>query len=197
MKKKTQEILNFWFGPDRDDPLKNQQNWWKKDPSFDREIGERFKKDLEKAAAGKYESWRKDPEACLALIILLDQFSRNIYRGLPKAFSQDPLAQKICLKGLGEGLDQKLPPIYRVFFYMPLMHAENQELQWLGVKIFKQLSEDSLDHWKETLQNNHKYALQHAQIIERFGRFPHRNVILGRASTPEELEFLKQPGSSF
>jgi uncharacterized protein (DUF924 family) len=194
---KPEEILLFWFGPDLTDPLQHADNWWKKDPGFDREIRTRFEKDLLRAASGGLDSWKEKPESCLAYIILLDQFSRNIYRDTPKAFSQDPMALQSAIEAVERGLDKEIPEIARTFFYLPLMHCEDREMQRRCVSIFHQLLEEAPTKLKGVLKGNYDYAQRHADIIERFGRFPHRNKILGRPATPEETEFLKGPGSSF
>ena len=178
--KNPQDILDFWFGAAAD-------KWWLHDPDFDAEIRRRFEPTLQAAARGELESWRGQPESCLAYVLLLDQFSRNIYRDTPQAFAQDSRALAASLEGQRRGFDESLPPKQRIFFYMPMMHAEDREIQARCLDAFRRWGgEDNLD-----------YARRHAEIIERFGRFPHRNKILGRESTPEEIEFLKGPNSSF
>lgn len=178
---KIGEILDFWFS--------QPQKWWLKERDFDLTIRNRFEADLVQAVHGRYDPWKKTARGTLALIILLDQFSRNMYRDSPKAFSQDGLALEACKAGMKKGLDTKLSDQERAFFYMPLMHSENLEDQKESLKRFASLG--------EAQSEGNKYALLHYRIIERFGRYPHRNKILGRPSTPEEIEFLKQPGSSF
>ncbi len=191
------EILNFWFGDDLQNPLQQSGKWWKKDPAFDREIKEKFEQDLQRAATGKLEAWKDTEENCLAFVILLDQFSRNIYRDTPKAFAQDPLALQASMEAIEKGLDQRIPLIPRTFLFLPLMHSEDVSMQRRCVELFANLLKDAPPNLKSVLQGNLDYARRHAAIIERFGRFPHRNKVLGRVSTPEEIEFLKQPGSSF
>ncbi|MDP6786849.1 MAG: DUF924 family protein [Rhodospirillales bacterium] len=173
-------ILDFWFVSDG--------LWFKKDDAFDETIRQRFTADYERAAAGESSDWRQTPDGCLALIILLDQFPRNMFRGSARAFATDALAIDVTEAALGRGFDNALPPARRRFVYMPLMHAEDVDHQRRCVDLFAALENDS---------NGLEYAIKHLEIIERFGRFPHRNEVLGRHSTPEELAFLKTPGSSF
>jgi uncharacterized protein (DUF924 family) len=194
---KIKTILSFWFGDDHVQPLKNSELWWKKDPELDREVRERFADDLQRAIRGELDSWKATPEGRLSLILLLDQFSRNIHRDTPQAFSQDPLALELCLDGLKSGMDRKLKPVQRWFFYMPMMHTEDRGIQRRAVETFESLAREAPTPLQEALRGAHDYAERHAAVIERFGRFPHRNAILGRPSTPEEIEFLKLPGSRF
>jgi uncharacterized protein (DUF924 family) len=194
---KIREILHFWFGKDPSHPEEHSERWWKKDPKFDETIRRRFGEDLHKAVRGEYEEWKNSPNGNLAWIILLDQFSRNMFRDKPEAFAQDELAREACRQGVQKGFDKKLTPIERVFFYMPLMHSEHRSDHQLSLELFQRLEQEAPREMEEALANNYHYALRHAEIIERFGRYPHRNKILGRPSTAEELEFLKQPGSSF
>ena len=175
-----QSILDFWWG-------EAASKWWAKDPAFDLEVKRRFEPTLEAAIRGELNDWREEPESCLAYIVLLDQFSRNIYRDSARSFAQDAQALTASLEGQAKLFDRKLSPSQRVFFYMPMMHSENRKMQARSLAAYEKLGE------KENLD----FAKQHADIVERFGRFPHRNKYLGRLSTPEELEFLKQPHSSF
>ena len=192
-----QDILSFWFGDDPDQPAKNSKLWWKKDPQNDGEIKDKFLADLEAAKGGQLEAWKDTPEGTLAFIILIDQFSRNIYRDRAAAFGQDKLAQQACLEGIEKGFDQKIPHVHRAFFYLPLMHSEAWEHHEKALEIYRQLAESCPAESKKMLEANHQYAISHAKIVKQFGRYPHRNKILGRQSTPEEAEFLTQPGSSF
>ena len=139
------------------------------------------------------------PGGILALIVLLDQFSRNIYRDTPRAFSQDALALKTALKGMERGHDETLHPIERTFYYMPLMHSEDIGIQKISLDIYARLemSCSGPPELREVLRNSREYAEKHAEIVARFGRYPHRNEILGRESTEEEIKFLEEPGSSF
>lgn len=176
------EILDWWFA--------DSSRWFKKDPDNDRFIRERFGPRLEEASRGELDHWREDPDQCLALVILLDQFSRNVHRDTPMAFAQDERVQAIVLDGLARGYDRALPAKRRAFFYMPLMHAEDRALQARSVDLFAALKEEGVESFYD-------YAVRHREIIDRFGRFPHRNALLGRPSTPEERSFLEKPGSSF
>ncbi len=177
----TREVLRFWFeesGP---------ESWYMKSQDFDNAIQERFEPMVISALKGKLRSHRDDAEAMLATILLLDQFTRNIYRDTPEAFSGDELALTLSLQCIQSGrIDHKNPP-FRQFMLMPMMHSEDLEVQDRSLPLFEEYTNP------RTLD----FAVQHRDIIARFGRFPHRNAILGRTSTPEELAFLKLPGSSF
>lgn len=200
MLEKVNEILSFWFGKDPARPLENQKNWWQKDEHFDQEIKRKFGDLLELAIEGKLTLWQEAPKSCLAYIILLDQFSRNIYRGTPKSFSQDSLALTACQKGIEHKLDRDLDLIHRQFFYMPLEHSEELLVQQESVAQFKHLYLLSKEHsiqYQTALKGALGFAIRHLEIIEAFGRFPHRNAILSRQSTAQEISFLNQPNSSF
>ncbi len=173
-------ILDFWFA--------SEDLWFKKDDAFDEIIRQRFVADHESAAAGGLADWRETPDGCLALIVLLDQFPRNMFRGTARAFATDALAINITETAVDRGFDQALPAVRRRFVYMPLMHAEDVDHQRRCVDLFEALENDP---------GGVEYAIKHLEIIQRFGRFPHRNEILGRLSTPEEAAFLETPGSSF
>lgn len=176
-----QQILEFWF-----EELIPKQ-WFLKDSELDRMIGERFGATLAAAARCECWAWRKTPAGRVAEIIVLDQFSRNIHRDTPGAFAQDPLALALSQELIGLGLDTSLPLAQRIFAYMPFMHSESLPIHDRALELFDRPGmEEQLD-----------YERRHRVIIERFGRYPHRNAILGRESTPEEIEFLRQPGSSF
>ena len=184
-------ILDFWFDRAAGRGLHPRKAWWEKNPTFDEEIRQRFGAAVEEALAGGFEDWTGDAEGTLALVILLDQFPRNLFRGQPRAFAGDARARTIVHAAIGRGFDIAVPPVMRQFFYMPLQHSEAIEEQDLSVLLFTALEKelpgnDLLD-----------YAERHRAIITRFDRFPHRNAALGRDSTPAEIEFLKQPGSSF
>jgi uncharacterized protein (DUF924 family) len=186
----AEEVLLFWFGP----PAARGQRdarWFGKDAAFDEECRARFLALHEQAAAGALSGWKGEPRGCLALILLLDQFPRNMFRGTPRAFATDPLALETARHAVGKGYDRQMLPVERMFVYLPFEHSERLADQVTSCELTK-----PLEAFPETA-DAYRYALAHRQIIERFGRFPHRNAILGRPSTPEELEFLKQPGSSF
>ena len=188
----VQEILEFWFGkPDDLDYGKSRKVWFIKNPEFDREVRSRFLPVYQQAVAGELDDWKASPQGCLALIILLDQFPRNMFRGQPQAFATDPQALAYAKHAVTNSFDRELLPIQRQFIYLPFEHSENLTHQHQCLELFSTLKDypecvDGID-----------YAHRHFKVIERFGRFPHRNEILGRKSTPEEAEFLKQPGSSF
>ncbi|WP_016952933.1 DUF924 family protein [Anabaena sp. PCC 7108] len=189
---KAKTILEFWFGhPDEPDYGKPQKFWFSKQPDIDEEIRTRFMEDYQKAATGYLDDWINTPETCLALILLLDQFPRNIFRDTPEAFATDWDALSAAQHAIAQGYDRELLPVQRWFIYLPFEHSENLSHQRQCVKLFQQLSRDS-----ESLSAI-EYAFEHMKVISRFGRFPHRNQILGRISTPEEQEFLQQEGGSF
>ncbi|MEM0553247.1 MULTISPECIES: DUF924 family protein [Aeromonas] len=196
-----QPLLDFWFGDPTDDALRAKRQaplWWGKSSETDALLARRFGAQAEAAANGDLADWTDQPHGRLALILLLDQLPRNIHRGTPTAFARDPLAREQCLKGLSLGMDRQLSPLERVFFYLPLEHAESREQQARSVALFEELAaEQAHSAANETFAGFADFARRHQMIIERFGRFPHRNVTLGRTSTPEEAAFLLQPGSGF
>jgi uncharacterized protein (DUF924 family) len=186
------EILDFWFGREGDEGYGEfREAWFTKDPEFDREVWDRFEGAYEEAAAGRLDHWKDEAQSCLALIILLDQFTRNMFRGDPKTYATDDKVREAARHAVEHAYDRELSPYGRLFVYLPFEHSEDLEDQRFSVELFRGLaaemgSEDLLG-----------YAVRHLEIIERFGRFPHRNEILGRATTPEEAEFLRGPDSSF
>jgi uncharacterized protein (DUF924 family) len=184
------EVLLFWFGPPSERG-KAHKHWFVKSEAFDLEVRERFLAVYEDAAAGKLAHLKESAADCLALIVLLDQFPRNMFRGAARAFATDPLALEIARRAVARGFDRSLLPMERLFVYPPFEHSENLADQERACDLTQ-----PLDLVAPELKA-YSYALAHRDIIRRFGRFPHRNAILGRASTPEELEFLKGPGSSF
>ncbi|MCF5766342.1 DUF924 family protein [Aeromonas veronii] len=196
-----QPLLDLWFGDEADDVLRATRQaplWWGKSSETDALLASRFGEQAEAAAEGSLAHWADTPSGRLALILLLDQLPRNIHRGTPAAFAQDPLARDLCLKGLSIGADKSLSPLERVFFYLPLEHAESREQQARSVALFEALAaEQAGTPAQATFARFADFARRHQVIIERFGRFPHRNDILGRTSTPEEAAFLQQPGSGF
>lgn len=185
------EVLEFWFDPD------NQKRWYVADPAFDAQIRQRFGDCLDAAIAGQLTHWTQTAEGWLALLIVLDQFSRNLYRNDARAWAQDAEAQRLALWGIAEGFDCALPPLQRVFAYMPLEHGETVELQRRSVELFDDLRQDAPDDQRERFDMFYDYAVRHQVVVEQFGRFPHRNAVLGRASTADELEYLAQPGAGF
>ena len=195
-----QPILDYWFGHSKDDAVCAQEKadlWWGKSLATDADIRQRFEPLLLLLRNGGNRYWLQFAESRLASIVVLDQFSRNIYRGSSATFSADLLALNWCLSGLRDGLDKQLRPIERVFFYLPLEHAEDLELQQLSVTLFQQLALEVPASQRETFAGFLDYAEQHAAVIQQFSRFPHRNEILGRESTLAEKAYLAQPGSGF
>ena len=202
---RLETIFDYWFNGLNDRTLIDPESptakrWFSGEEATDREIRERFEEDRLQAALGEYKAWEDTPRGRLALVILLDQFPRNLYRGSPKAFATDPMALDLCSRSMEDGFDEPLALIERAFLYKPLMHAESAEMQEkckqqfaLLVELAKKRSPMNVGYFTYS----HEFAVKHAVIIERFGRFPHRNAILGRSSTPEEIEFLKGPDSSF
>ena len=188
---KAQEVLDFWFGREGEPGYGEfREAWFRKDPEFDQQVRAGFEDLYEAAAAGELDGWMEEARSCLALVILLDQFPRNMFRGDPRSYSTDRKAQEVAEYGVDRALDRELLAFQRMFLYMPFMHSENLEHQRLSVELFRVLGAGSEGDASD-------YAVQHMKIIERFGRFPHRNEVLGRRTTPEEAEFLTQPGSSF
>lgn len=189
----VEEILRFWFGRVSESSYSEQRKlWFRKDPQLDQTIRDRFMCVYEQAAAGELEYWQQSPHSCLALLIVLDQFPRNMFRNTPQAFATDAKALSIAKAAIDQGFDQMLEPIQRIFLYLPLEHSENLDDQLQSIALFRDLV--AID---PQLADVLDYALRHYQVIQQFGRFPHRNQILNRTTTPEEAEFLKQPGSSF
>jgi len=195
------DVLEFWFGASGADgsldPAK-QKMWFGDGRNYDAEIRDRFGALHKRAARGELaEDWTATPRGTIALVVVLDQFSRHIHRATPAAFACDPAAQQLVTEALNRRLDRELTPAQRAFFYMPLEHAEDLEMQRLGVRCFDGLARTVPEARRKEYESFLDYAQRHLAIIKRFRRFPHRNKILGRASTPAEIEFLKQPGSSF
>jgi len=185
-------ILDFWFGREDEPGYGEFRNvWFQKDEDFDREVQTRFREDHERAANGDLDGWREEAQSALALVILLDQFPRNIFRGDAQAHATDAKAQEVSEHAIERALDRELPAFQRMFLYMPFMHSESIEAQRRSVELFQRLRDEPGG------PDVVSYAIGHRDIVERFGRFPHRNDILGRQTTPEEAEFLTQPGSSF
>lgn len=194
-----QQILQFWFG-DNPEALPQPERlrfWFGGDAATDAAINRQFGAAVAKAAAGAYAAWAKTPAGTLALLLLLDQFTRNIYRNSAKAYAWDPQARALTEAGLAVGQDRQLSLVQRAFFYLPLEHSEELEHQQRSVKLFEALLAEAPAEFKPLCESFLDYAIRHRDIIERFGRFPHRNATLGRPSTAEEADFLTQPGSSF
>ncbi len=176
-----EEVLRFWF--EESEPAQ----WWKKDDAFDRLIIERFSQVHFRATRCELFEWRATAKGRLAEIIVLDQFSRNMFRGSPLSFAYDSLALALSQEAIAAGAEGQLSQIERNFLYMPFMHSESLKIHDVAMDLFS----------KNGIDNSLDYEIRHRKIIEQFGRFPHRNAVLGRTSTVEEIEFLKQPGSGF
>jgi uncharacterized protein (DUF924 family) len=169
-----EDVIEFWFS----DPVR--EYWFRPSDDLDRDIGRRFGALHRRAAAGEFDDWARNPRSALALVIVLDQFSRNLHRGQPETYASDEHALRIARAAIVRGFDQYLDDWQKAFLYMPFMHSERLEIQEESVRLYTAAGLD-----------NARYALHHRDIVRRFGRFPHRNAILGRESTPEETEYLE------
>ncbi len=200
MNSQIEKVLEFWFGtfPDayRSDPSRVDM-WFRNGSAYDQEIFITFGGLYHQITNGQFDHWQQTPRGRLALIIMLDQFSRHIHRGRADSFTFDEKAQELCLDGISAGDDQQLHPVERSFFYLPLEHAENLDRQNLSVEAFTRLAEDVPVEHRQMFESTLEYANKHRYIIERFGRFPELNDILGRDSSPEEIEFMKSGEYSF
>jgi len=174
-------VLQFWFHEVA------PAQWWKVDPAFDRLVAKRFGDLHRRAASAELYEWRSEPRGRLAEVLVLDQFSRNLYRGDRRAFENDGLALTLAQEAVAAKADAVLPVEQRAFLYMPYMHSESRLIHQVAERLFRE----------NASQDSHDFELRHKAIIDRFGRYPHRNALLGRESTPEERTFLAQPGSSF
>lgn len=183
MSKKSTEILTFWFEETA------PQQWFQKDSAFDEAIRNRFELDYEQAAEGAYDSWREQRDSALALCLLLDQFPRNMYRDSPKAFVSDAYALDVARYAVAQGFDEQLPAVKARFLYLPFEHSEDLADQETSLTLFGKIKGDD--------PLGYDYAVQHYDVIKAYGRFPHRNAILGRASTDEELAYLAQDDAGF
>ena len=193
-------ILTFWFkeqelsAPQID---RRMDIWFGEDGAFDQEIQNEFVDDVELASAGQLDHWADEPRGRLALILLLDQFRRNIYRNTAQAFEMDKTALKLCVQGAMEKKDQGLTHIQRAFFYMPLQHAESAKVQAKSCELFNKLAEVVSRTHRETFGTIAQFAELHRDIIDQFGRFPHRNALIGRENTAEENEYLSSDSPDF
>jgi len=183
-KKSVDEILEFWFGTEDAEGRQTQSRWFTVDPEFDRLCTVMFLQRYEDAASGLLEDWREEPRSCLALLLLLDQFPRNMFRNAARAFAADAKAREIVSHAIRAGFDRALSPVERMFLYLPFEHSESLDDQFESVRLTRALAAE--DPHSDAL----KYAEQHLEIIQRFGRFPARNAALGRESTEQELDFL-------
>jgi len=196
---RADDVLEFWFGAG---DAASRRRWFVPDAGFDEEVKRRFGELAEQAGGGGLDGWAAEPRGALALVVLLDQFPRNAHRGTELAFAQDARALEVTRAAIAAGRDRALGLVERALLYMPLMHAEDRDVQHQCLAVFRALADDAvrtgvpadiLDYVRAASE----YATKHAAIIERFGRFPHRNGILGRTSTGDEVEFLTEPGSRF
>jgi uncharacterized protein (DUF924 family) len=193
-------VLSFWFmeqelsAPQIDHRM---DIWFGEDEVFDLECKKEFAGDVDKASQGKLDHWAHKARGRLALILLLDQFSRNIYRGTAEAFAMDKAALKLCVTGAMEKKDRGLTPIQRAFFYMPLQHAESRKVQAKSVQIYNRLVEAVSPTYRETFETIAQFAELHHDIVQQFGRFPHRNKLLNRDNTPEEDQYLAGDSPDF
>lgn len=193
-------LLTDWFGElqaDGHSPEDRVTRWWSKDPNFDAWLRETYGVHVDAALSGQYADWATAPRSWLALLLLLDQLPRNIFRDSSRMYAGDERAEAVSLAGLERGLHLELPCQYQVFALMPLMHAEDVDCQRRCVDEFAALMARAEPSLTASLAYNHSFAIQHLRIVERFGHFPHRNQLVGRTSTDEELAFLKTPGSAF
>jgi uncharacterized protein (DUF924 family) len=188
-----QDVLSFWMG----DGKSPRAAWFQKSDAFDESIRSRFEDAIDRASSGLLDAWADGPWGALALVVLLDQMSRNAFRGTPRSFAYDVRAREIATRAIDAGHDAQLAPLERAFLYMPLVHAEDRASQARAVALFEVLAASAPAELADYFKNSVKFARLHRDIVDRFGRFPHRNAVLGRASTPEEVAFLKEPGSSF
>jgi uncharacterized protein (DUF924 family) len=185
------DVLDFWFAE------AGAAHWFAADATFDAQIRERFGEAVEAAANGRLDDWAGTPSGWLALLIVLDQFPRNLYRNDPRAWVADARAQRAALSGLARGDDRQLPAMQRLFAYLPLEHAEDSALQRRSVALFEALLAEAEPKQRQPFEDYLGYARRHCEVIARFGRFPHRNAALGRTDTPEETLYLAQPGAGF
>ena len=197
---RPEDVLEFWFADALSDAAKAAQRmsfWFSSDRETDRDIAQRFSSTLESASGGVLQSWSAEPHSALALVIVLDQFPRNVYRATAAAFAHDLHALEITRQGVAAGHLDFLHPIEQGFFIMPYQHCEDLACQREGLPLFERVVENAAPEWRGLVQGFLDYAVLHLRIIQRFGRFPHRNAILGRESTPEELEYLRSNTGAF
>ena len=191
-----EEVLSYWF-PEEDiladtETLGRQMQWWMRGgPEVDREIAERFGHVLEQARRGELDHWAETPRGRLALIVVLDQFSRNAYRGSPLSYAQDEKALRLAVEGIEAGMDRELRPIERDFFWMPIVHSEDLSLHEQHIRYVEGLATEVPPHLRSFYEFRLSQARAGRELMERFGRYPHRNEVLGRTSTEEELEYLR------
>ena len=194
------DVLSFWFARSLDDPdaaLARRPVWFAPDAAFDAQIADRFGATIEAAARGELDGWSEDARGALALVLLLDQFPRNAFRGTARAFAFDAMALRIARDALAQGYDSQLHPLEAAFLFLPFEHAEDLDCQDEAVRRFEALVTATPPAFRESSEIALAFAHQHREAIRRFGRFPHRNAVLGRASTPDELAHLESGGATF
>ncbi len=183
---RARALIDFWFGAEGDPEREAHRDiWFRSTPEHDSRLGQLFLDDYERAAAGELAAWEDAPESALALVLLLDQIPRNIFRDTPRAYATDAMARGAAERALAAGFDAALPSAWRKFFYMPLHHSESLADQERSLRLFEALPD------RTGREGTRRYAMRYVDVIARFGRFPHRNAILGRPSTPEETQFLE------
>jgi len=193
-------VLDFWFADALDSPealSRRAKLWFTATEAFDREIRHTFGSLPERACRGEFDAWTEEPRSALALVLILDQFPRNLFRGTARAFEFDPKTCEVALSSLQAGFDRELPPLEAVFLYLPLEHSEDLSLQDRAVELFEQLVGRTPLPFRPRFEEFASYARRHREVIRRFGRFPHRNATLGRPSTPDELSYLESGGDTF
>jgi uncharacterized protein (DUF924 family) len=196
----AERVLRFWFGTTDEDGMSADEvagRWFGKAAAFDEAIVEQFGEEHAAVMRGERDGWLASARGRLAYLIVLDQMSRNMFRDTPGMFASDELALAAAMEGIDRGMDRTLSGDLRAFYYLPLMHSERLEVQQRCVELFRSFTEESEGRARERMANSLKYAIAHRDIVAKWGRFPHRNAILGRESTAEEKAFLEQPGSSF
>lgn len=195
-----ESILDYWFSDVREHPelfRTRQKFWFSSSPRTDTGIRAQFGELVERAGSGALDEWATQPAGALALVLLLDQFPRSIYRGTARAFDYDARALQITRNGIARGLDRRLSVIERGFFYMPFQHSEDRETQAESERLFAQLRDDAKKDESDAAYNFHRFSLEHKNIVDTFGRFPHRNEILGRPNSEAEREYLEQSGKNY
>lgn len=193
----AQDVLEFWFGHRELPSAEKKKTWFFGSDKLDATIRELFEETLDKASQGHLDHWAKTDEGLIALVIVLDQFPRNMYRKTPRSFAYDEKALAITHKALELGRDETLPLFHRMFLYLPLEHSETMSDQELSLQKFRDLADDAPQELKAEFERTYNVAVMHYRIIEQWGRYPHRNEILGRTASEEEINFLKTPHSSF
>lgn len=200
MLEKINEILDFWFGSDKSNPLEKSSMWWRSSPEWDDQIRNRFEALYHLGATGEIDNWTEQPYCCLAYILLFDQFPRHMFREKPMAYAQDERARLACEQGRAHKLDKELNVIQRQFFYMPLMHSEELDDQKLCLALMQQAVQEARTHspqYLNAMDITFQLAQKHYDVILNFGRFPQRNAILGRENTQEEMVFLSYEKNYF